>query len=106
MKTISNYIPITAYDIGGNESDFSTELNYFAGDGVSYGADNCPDTYNPDQEDTYPPQGNGTGDTGECDSDCSGGVDPSDVTAFLIDFGRSQFSNPCPSCIAGDWCVY
>ena len=33
-------------------------------------------------------------------------VDANDVTMFLEDFGRSQFNNPCPSCVAGDWCVY
>ena len=50
-----------------------------------------------DQEDTYPPQGNGIGDACdcECDFDCSGGVDANDVTAFLRDFGRSTFFNPC-----------
>jgi hypothetical protein len=31
----------------------------------------------------------------ECDFDCSGGVDASDVTAFLNDFGRSQHNDPC-----------
>ena len=31
------------------------------GDGIVNTADNCPDDYNPTQEDTYPPQGNGRG---------------------------------------------
>jgi hypothetical protein len=49
------------------------------------------------QDDTYPPQGNGIGDACdcECDFDCSGGVDANDVSAFLIDFGRSTYNNPC-----------
>jgi len=49
------------------------------------------------QEDTYPPGGNSIGDVCdcECDFDCSGGVDAIDVTAFLGDFGRSTFNNPC-----------
>jgi hypothetical protein len=49
------------------------------------------------QEDIYPPQGNDIGDACdcECDFDCSGGVDANDVTAFLGDFGRSTFNNPC-----------
>ena len=53
--------------------------------------------YNPDQEDSYPPQGNNIGDACdcECDFDCSGGVDAIDVTAFLGDFGRSTLNNPC-----------
>jgi hypothetical protein len=25
---------------------------------------------------------------------------------FLQDFGRSQYNNPCPPCVAGDWCIY
>ena len=49
------------------------------------------------QEDTYPPEGNRIGDACDCESDfdCSGGVDANDVTAFLGDFGRSTFNNPC-----------
>ena len=37
------------------------------------------------QEDTYPPQGNGIGDACECEGDftCDGDVDADDVTAFL-----------------------
>ena len=35
-----------------------------------------------------------------------GDVDAEDVTKFLEDFGRSQYNNPCPQCVAGDWCVY
>ena len=59
--------------------------------------DNCPETYNPTQEDTYPPGGNGIGDACECESDfnCDGNVDATDVTAFLGDFGRSTYNNPC-----------
>jgi hypothetical protein len=50
-----------------------------------------------EQEDLFPPQGNNIGDACdcECDFDCSGGVDANDVTAFLGDFGRSTFNNPC-----------
>jgi len=59
--------------------------------------DNCPNDYNPSQEDTYPPQGNNIGDTCdcECDFDCSGSVDASDVTSFLTDFGRNEINDPC-----------
>jgi len=31
----------------------------------------------------------------ESDFDCSGGVDAEDVTAFLVDVGRSTYNNPC-----------
>jgi hypothetical protein len=67
------------------------------GDGVDAACDNCPATPNPNQADTYPPQGNVIGDACdcECDFDCSGSVDANDVTAFLMDFGRSTFNNPC-----------
>jgi len=49
------------------------------------------------QEDLYPPQGNGIGDACdcECDFDCDSDVDADDVAAFLTDFGRFQFNNPC-----------
>jgi hypothetical protein len=49
------------------------------------------------QEDLFPPSGNGIGDACdcECDFNCDGNVDADDVTSFLIDFGRSTFFNPC-----------
>jgi len=70
-------------------------------DGVYNQNDNCPNEYNPTQEDTYPPQGNGIGDACdcECDFDCSGGVDATDVGAFLTDFGRSTYFNPCTNAV-------
>jgi hypothetical protein len=40
------------------------------------------------------------------DFDCDGDVDEVDRTIFIADFGRSEYKNPCPSCVAGDWCVY
>ena len=59
--------------------------------------DNCPTTANPNQEDNYPPQGNGIGDACDCEAnfDCDQDVDANDVTAFLTDFGRSQYNRPC-----------
>jgi hypothetical protein len=42
----------------------------------------------------------------QCSGDFDCNVDADDVTKFLEDFGRSQFFNPCPACVAGDWCVY
>jgi hypothetical protein len=49
------------------------------------------------QDDTYPPQGNEIGDACDCEGDfnCDGNVDAGDVTAFLFDFGRNQFNDPC-----------
>jgi hypothetical protein len=59
--------------------------------------DNCPALANTSQEDTSPPQGNGIGDACDCEGDfnCDGNVDATDVTSFLVDFGRNQFNNPC-----------
>ena len=73
------------------------------GDGIVNTSDNCPDDYNPLQEDTYPPAGNGIGDACDCEADfnCDGNVDATDVTGFLTDFGRSTFFNPCRN---GDPC--
>jgi hypothetical protein len=102
QQDVIYYIAITAYDTSGNESDFSTEMEYVADDDVLGGADNCPDTYNPNQEDTYPPQGNGIGDACDCegDFDCDGDVDSEDIREFLFDFGRDRFNDPCTN----DWC--
>jgi hypothetical protein len=66
-------------------------------DGFPNSEDNCPDTQNLYQEDTYPPQGNGIGDACDCEGnfDCDQDVDAEDVTTFLNDFGRNTYSNPC-----------
>ena len=66
-------------------------------DDICFGDDNCPSHYNPDQEDNYPPGGNGIGDACDCEAnfDCDQDVDANDVTAFLTDFGRSQYYRPC-----------
>jgi hypothetical protein len=62
-----------------------------------YGEDNCPVDYNPNQTDTYPPQGNTIGDACDCECDftCDGDVDAEDITMFLLDFGRGEYSDPC-----------
>ena len=67
------------------------------GDTIGDVCDNCPNHYNPDQLDTFPPQGNGIGDACDCEGDfnCDGHVAADDVTMFLWDFGRNNYSNPC-----------
>ena len=79
--------------------------NDFDGDGVLNPEDNCPSTTNPNQVDTYPPQGNSIGDACECEGNfnCSEDqdVDGSDAALFKADFGRGAFNVPC---IAGDTC--
>ena len=68
-------------------------------DGICDYEDNRPGNYNPQQEDSYPPQGNGCGDACECegnfdgDDDCDG----TDAFEFKPNFGRSPFQNPCES---------
>jgi hypothetical protein len=40
------------------------------------------------------------------DFSCDGDVDGSDASQFKSDFGRSAIQNPCPACVAGEWCTY
>jgi hypothetical protein len=65
--------------------------------------DNCPNTPNTNQLDSYPPGSNGIGDACDCEGDfaCDGDVDGSDASTFKADFGRSVIVHPC---IAGDTC--
>ena len=83
----------------GNESGFSDELYLSLDDEIPDFSDNCPDSYNPDQEDTYPPGGNDRGNICDCEGDfnCDGDVDGGDSTIFKEDFGRSAFNDPCTS---------
>jgi hypothetical protein len=69
----------------------------FDNDGIANGEDNCPETPNPLQQDTYPPQGNGIGDACDCEADfnCDGSVDAEDIWLFLSQFGRIPYFNPC-----------
>jgi len=73
----------------------------FDGDGVLNNEDNCPCIKNPNQEDTYPPGGNGCGDACECigDLDKDGEVGIRDVSLFKNDFGKKNCTqrNPCKS---------
>jgi len=85
-------LPLTAVGLSGEMCfpDIDT-------DGMPDAWDNCPSISNPDQLDTYPPQGNGIGDACDCEAnfDCDADVDANDVTAFLTDFGRNQYNRPC-----------
>ena len=71
------------------------------GEGVGHGCDNCPDHYNPDQEDTMPLGGNSDplggfycGDACECEGDFEpdGDVDGTDAFALKNDFFRKDCS--------------
>jgi hypothetical protein len=96
-ENTSYYISITAYDRTGNESGLSDELYLNLDEEISDYFDNCPDIYNPDQEDTYPPGGNDRGDNCDCEGDftCDGDVDGWDSIIFKADFGRNEYSAPC-----------
>ena len=64
-ENVAYGIALTAYDSSGNESDFSDPLYVTLDDEIDDGEDNCPDIYNPNQEDMYPPGGNDIGDVCE-----------------------------------------
>lgn len=93
------YLVVTAYDTSGNESKPSSEdLFFVADDYIPDGDDNCPDIYNPFQEDNYPPGGNSIGDACDCEGDfnCSQSVGIEDANLFLDDFlHRTVHYNPC-----------
>ena len=71
----------------------------FDSDGILNDEDNCPDTYNPDQEDTLPLEGNACGDACECEGNFDGDEDQdgSDAYTFRVNFGRNSYENPCES---------
>ena len=66
-------------------------------DGISDADDNCPDTFNPNQDDTMPPGGNDCGDACECEGNFDGNdnVDGTDASSFKNDFGRGGYNSPC-----------
>ena len=66
-------------------------------DGIDDYQDNCLCTSNIDQEDSYPPDGNGCGDACECEGNFDGDDDQdgSDAVTFKDDFGRGRYQNPC-----------
>jgi len=90
------FVALTAYDISDNESSYSLELALSLDDDIDY-EDNCPDVYNPDQKDTYPPVGNDIGDACDCEADfaCDGDVDGGDVALFRTEVARNRFNHPC-----------
>ena len=67
------------------------------GDDILNCEDNCPNISNPNQEDTFPLEGNGIGDACECEGNFDGDKDQdgNDAFTFKIDFGRNTYDNPC-----------
>jgi len=84
---ISYYIYVRCVRVGWDSDE----------DNIPYDEDICPYDYNPNQEDTYPPGGNGIGDACDCEADfnCDGKVSAADITPFVDDYGRNQYYNPC-----------
>ena len=96
------------YNVEPNETDFRysgyggknlPEGTYLMRESLITFVDNCPNLANPEQDDTYPPQGNGIGDACECEGnfDCTDdqNVDGGDTAIFRVDFGRMSDNNPC-----------
>ena len=66
-------------------------------DGKGDSCDNCPITPNPDQLDSYPPQGNSCGNACDCEGnfDIDDNVDGSDASSFKRSYGRNDGNRPC-----------
>jgi len=66
-------------------------------DGIPDSEDNCPNTPNQEQTDSYPPGGNECGDACECEGNFDGddNQDGSDAALFKADFGRDTYNSPC-----------
>lgn len=67
-------------------------------DGIADDDDNCPVTFNPDQKDSYPPPGNGIGDSCDCEGDFNGdgSVDAADADLLRKNILHSMlFTHPC-----------
>jgi hypothetical protein len=86
-------------DLVGNACDSCSDTA--DGDNVCAG-DVCPANFDPNQDDSYPPAGNGCGNSCECEGNFDGDLDQdgTDAAVFKGDFGRSKISGyPCTSAL-------
>jgi len=81
-------------DLTGDACDSCTDSA--DGDNICVG-DICPGNFDPNQDDSYPPAGNGCGNACECEGNFDADLDQdgTDAAVFKVDFGRSSFKNPC-----------
>ena len=89
------YFIVIATDTSGNESDYVDELAVLTaggpvdtdGDGIPDGSDNCPDDYNPNQENN---DGDALGDVCDPDDDNDGINDGSDNCQYVSNPGQQN----------------
>jgi hypothetical protein len=86
-EDVTHYISITAYDVSGNESDFSEYLAFLADDYISANEDNCPEAYNPEQDDN---ELDGLGDLCDPDDDNDEIPDAQDNCLYAFNPGQED----------------
>jgi hypothetical protein len=102
MGDITYYICVTAYDYSGNESGFSAYVTFLADDEIFDRHDNCPEIYNPEQDDS---DLDGSGDVCDLDDDGDQFLDeddncPTDANPDQEDADLDKTGDSCDNCPA------